>query len=186
MGFIRKILIFITGYAWLLVLAGPGLIALSVYSGWKADADHAYTARDQLATVSGKVLEASEVTVKKRRRATQHYYQINVQPDGGGEVQKLHIDQSTPKALVAAMIDEKVEALVDRGDSNLVYDIRVGGVPVITYEATQQRLQAKAESTAQSFSGAGLWVVAIFLMLIGVGGMWSNRRLRAAHEAAAA
>lgn len=46
MGFIRKILIFITGYAWLLLLLGPGLIAMSVYSGWKAEGDHAYAARE--------------------------------------------------------------------------------------------------------------------------------------------
>ena len=39
-GFVRKILIFITGYAWLL-LARPGLIGLSVYSDWKAEGDHA-------------------------------------------------------------------------------------------------------------------------------------------------
>ena len=59
MGFIRKILIFITGYAWLLLLLGPGLIAMSVYSGWKAEGDHAYTAREKLTTVTGKVSTTS-------------------------------------------------------------------------------------------------------------------------------
>ena len=70
MGFIRKILIFITGYAWLLLLLGPGMIAMSVYSGWKAEGDHAYAAREKLTTVTGKVVEASEVTVKRRRSSS--------------------------------------------------------------------------------------------------------------------
>ena len=118
-GFVRKILIFITGYAWLLVLLGPGLIGMSIYSGWKADGDHAFTAKEQLTTVTGKVVEASEVTVKRRRRATKHYYQINVQPASGAEVQKLRIDFSTPKALVASMIDENVTALADMGETQV-------------------------------------------------------------------
>ena len=71
--FVRKILIFVTGYAWLL-LAGPGLIALSVYSGWKAEDGHAYVARENLQTVSGTVTHASEVIVKRKRRATKKYY----------------------------------------------------------------------------------------------------------------
>ena len=58
--FVRKILIFITGYAWLVLLAGPGLIALSVYSSWKADGDHAYAAKESLQSVSGKVTQASD------------------------------------------------------------------------------------------------------------------------------
>lgn len=97
MGFIRKILIFITGYAWLLLLLGPGLIAMSVYSGWKADGDHAFTAREKLTTVTGKVVEASEVTVKRKRRSTKHYYQINVQPDAGGEVQSCASTKPRPR-----------------------------------------------------------------------------------------
>ena len=59
----------------------PGLIALSVYSGWKAEDGHAYVARDSLQTVSGTVTQAAEVTVKRKRRSTKHYYEISVQPD---------------------------------------------------------------------------------------------------------
>ncbi|MBI3101352.1 MAG: hypothetical protein HYY98_07375 [Burkholderiales bacterium] len=183
-GFVRKILIFITGYAWLLVLLGPGLIGMSIYSGWKADGDHAFTAKEQLTTVTGKVVEASEVTVKRRRRATKHYYQINVQPASGAEVQKLRIDFSTPKALVASMIDENVTALADMGDNELVYEIAVDGKPLITYDETQQRLLAEAKSSAASMSGAGLWGLAIVLTLVGAAGVWMNRRLRAADEEA--
>ena len=107
-GFVRKILIFVTGYAWLLLLAGPGLIALSVYSGWKAEDGHAYVARESLQIVSGTVTQASEVTVKRKRRSTKHYYEISVQPDtAGAEARKLRIDYSTPQQLVGNLIDEK-------------------------------------------------------------------------------
>lgn len=183
-GFVRKILIFITGYAWLVLLAGPGLAALSLYSGWKAEGDHAYVAREQLATVTGKVVEAAEVTVKKKRRSTRHYYQISVQPDGGGEVRKLRIDYSTPQQLVASLIDEQVTALADPDDSDLTYEVSVAGKALISYEETRQRLLAEASASAQSFSGAGLWIAALILTLIGGGGVWLNRRLRAAQASA--
>lgn len=182
-GFVRKILIFVTGYAWLLLLAGPGLIGLSVYSGWKADGDHAYAARESLETVAGTVTQASEVTVKRKRRTTKKFYEISVKPDGAVvEARKLRIDYSTPQELVGNLIDEKITALVDKSDNDLVYEVAVDGKPVISYEATKQRLQAEAASSAQSFSGAGTWIFAILLTLIGAAGVWSNRRLRAADQ----
>ena len=49
-----------------------------------------------------------------------------------------------------------------------------------------KRMQAEAASTAQSFSGAGIWVLAVVLTLLGAGGVWSNRKLRHADELAAA
>lgn len=183
-GFVRKILIFITGYAWLLLLAGPGLVAMSVYSGWKADGDHAYAARESLQTVAGTVTQASEVTVKRKRRTTKKYYEISVQPQGAAaEARKLRIDHSTPQDLVGNLIDEKVTALVDASDSDLVYEVVVNGKPVISYDATRQRLQAEAAASAQSFSGAGTWIFAILLTLVGAAGVWSNRKLRAADNA---
>lgn len=182
-GFVRKILIFITGYAWLLLLAGPGLIAMSVYSGWKADGDHAYTAKESLQTVEGTVTQASEVTVKRKRRTTKQFYEISVQPaSAGAEARKLRIDYSTPQELVGNLIDEKITALVDHSDNDLVYEVAMDGKPVISYEASKQRLQAEAASSAQSFSGAGTWIFAILLTLIGAAGVWSNRRLRAADQ----
>lgn len=183
MGFVRKILIFITGYAWLLLIAGPGLIGMSVWSQWKADGDHAYKAREQLTAVAGTVKGASEVTVTRKRRTTKKYYEITVKPDAGGEERKLRIDYSTPSALVGNLIDEKVTALVDASDSDIVYDIATGGQTVIAYEATKQRLLAEAQSNAKSFSGAGMWILAIFLTLIGAGGVWLNRKLRRSEDA---
>lgn len=183
-SFVRKILIFITGYAWLLLLAGPGLIALSVYSGWKAEGDHAYAAKESLQSVTGKVTQASEVTVKRKRRATKKYYELSVQPEAAGsEARKLRIDYSVPQELVANLIDEKITALVDHSESDLVYEVAVDGVAVLSYEATRQRLQAEAASSAKSFSGAGMWIFAILLTLIGAAGVWSNRKLRAAESA---
>ena len=44
-------------------------------------------------------------------------------------------------------------------------------------------MQAEAASSAQSFSGAGMWILAIVLTLVGAAGVWSNRKLRAADSA---
>jgi hypothetical protein len=185
-GFVRKILIFITGYAWLILLAGPGLAGLAIWSNWKADGDHAYTAREQLQTVAGTVTGASEVTVKRKRRSTKQYYEITLKPEAGGEERKLRIAHSEPKAVVSDIIDEKVTALYDSSDSDIVYEVVMAGKPVISYEATRTRMQAEAASTAQSFSGAGIWVLAVVLTLLGAAGVWSNRKLRRADELAAA
>jgi hypothetical protein len=65
----------------------------------------------------------------------------------------------------------------------LVYEVSVGGTTVLSYEATRQRMQAEAASSAQSFSGAGMWILAIVLTLVGAAGVWSNRKLRAADSA---
>ena len=79
-----------------------------MYSGWKAEGDHAYVARERLQTVSGTATQAAEVTVKRKRRSTKHYYEISVQPDtAGDEARKLRIDYSTPQQLVGNLIDEK-------------------------------------------------------------------------------
>ena len=162
----------------------PGLIALSVYSGWKAEDGHAYVARDSLQTVSGTVTQAAEVTVKRKRRSTKHYDEISVQPDtAGAEVRKPRIDYSTPQQLVGNLIDEKVIALVDSSDHDLVYEVSADGGTVISYDTTKQRLQAEATSSAQSFSGAGTWIFAILLTLVGAAGVWSKRKLRAADNA---
>ena len=155
-----------------------------MYSGWKAEGDHAYAARERLQTVSGTATQAAEVTVKRKRRSTKHYYEISVQPHtAGAEVRKLRIDYSTPQQLVGNLIDEKVTALVDSSDNDLVYEVSAGGATVISYDTTKQRLQAEAKSSAQSFSGAGTRVLAILLTLVGAAGVWSNRKLRAADEA---
>ncbi|MFI8618451.1 hypothetical protein ACIGHN_23400 [Acidovorax sp. NPDC077693] len=182
MGFVRKILIFITGYAWLLLLAGPGLIGMSVWSQWKADGDHAYKPREQLTSLAGTVTGASEVTVTRKRRTTKKYYEITVKPEAGGEDRKLRIDHSTQPTLVGNLIDEKVTALFDSSDNDLVYEIVTGGQPVIAYEASKQRLLSEAQSNAKSFGGAGTWIFAIFLTLIGAGGVWANRKLRRSED----
>jgi len=177
-GFVRKILIFTTGYAWLLLIAGPGLIGMSAWSHWKAEGDHAYKPREQLEALSGTVTSAAEITVKRKRRATQKYYEVTVTPEAGGAERKLRIDHSTPSTLVGNLIDEKISALFDGDDSNITYEVVTNGQPVIAYETTRQRLLAEAQSSAQSLSGAGMWILAILLTLAGAGGAWVNRTLR--------
>lgn len=182
-GFVRKILIFITGYAGLALLAGPGLAAVSLYASWKAQSDHAYVAREQLAKVTGKVVEATAVTIRKKQSSKKHY-EISVRPDGGGDLQKRRIDYSTPQQIVESIIDEQVTVLSDPDDNDLVYEVSINGEAVISYEDTRQRLQAAASDFAQTASGAWLWRTALILTLIGAAGVWLNRRLRAAQARA--
>ena len=185
-AFFRQILIFITGYAWVLALGGPALMAFSAYSQWKADGDHAYTQRDKLQAVAGVVSEASEVTVTgKRGRTTKKYYEISVKPEAGGDVRKLRIDHSTPEQVVGDMIDEKVNALVDTSDNDLVYDLSVNGTSAISYDETRDRMIKSAADQASSMGGAGIWVLAIGMLIVGAGGVWFNRKLKAAHAASA-
>mgnify|MGYP006152974231 CR=1 FL=1 len=126
--------------------AEDGLVRVGVFVD-------AVVARESLQTVSGTVTQASEVTVKRKRRSTKHYYEISVQPDtAGAEVRKLRIDYSTPQQLVGNLIDEKVTALVDSSDNDLVYEVSAGGTTVISYDTTKQRLQAEATSSAQSMT----------------------------------
>ncbi|MDR2093139.1 MAG: hypothetical protein LBP58_07485 [Azoarcus sp.] len=62
-NFVRTALLYLTGYARIVILIGIGLTVFSIWSQWKASDDNAYVQRDKLQTVSGFVKEASEITV---------------------------------------------------------------------------------------------------------------------------
>ena len=107
-----------------------------------------------------------------------------MQPEAAGaEPRKLRVDHSVSSELVGNLVDEKITALVDASESDLLYEVAVDGTTVISYEATRQRMQADAASSAKSFSSAGAWILAGLLTLIGAAGVWANRKLRAAAEA---
>ena len=178
-NFLRTILIFITGYAWLLLLAGPGLMGLGFYSNWKAEGEHAYTPRAQLTSITGNVTQASEVTVKKKRRATKKYYELNVQTSPDAQDTKLRIDFSTPENVVSGLVDEKITALYDSADHHIVYDVQVGDTNVIGFDETRDRLKKEAAESAATFSGVGVWIAAVLMTLLGGFGVWFHRRLRA-------
>ena len=179
--FVRKVLIFMTGYAWLLLVAGMGLMGVAVWSQWKAEGDHAYKSREQLETLVGIVASASEVTVKRKRVTTKKYYELTVTPTAGGEQRKLRVDHSTPSTVVSNLIDEHITALFDADENDTVYEVVTEGKVVIAYESTQQRLLGEATTTARFLGSAGMWALAALLALLGAAGVWANRKLRCAY-----
>jgi len=175
----RTILLFITRYAWLVLLLGLGLMGMALHSVWKASGDNAWSAREQLATIEGTVIKATEVTVQSRRSKKQHY-QLDVR-DAGGTTHELRMDISTPRELVAHIVQEPVAALADPDDNYLVYEISLAGRdPLMPYEHTRQRLQTEAERAARTFNNAGVWGGALCLALLGGAGVWGRRKLLAA------
>ncbi|MDR1062409.1 MAG: hypothetical protein LBL48_00475 [Azoarcus sp.] len=180
-NFVKTALLYLTGYARIIILIGIGLIVFSLWSQWKASDDNAYVQRDRLQTVSGFVKTASEITVKRKRGSPQRYYQIELTPGDGGEAMELRISFSVPRGSVSNLIEENVTALFDSSDNNLIYEAAIDGndAPEITYEATRDRLLAAAKDTADSFSGTIFWFISIALIAAGGTGIALQRKLQA-------
>jgi hypothetical protein len=188
-NFVRQILLQILGYAWIALLAGIGIVGYGIYAQVKAASGSAYVAQDQLAKLSGKVTEASEVTVTSKRRrggsrVSDKYYEINVKPDAG-EAQKLRIHLGWGQKKVEDIIDEKIDATFDSNDSNIVYTIASQGKSLMTYEETKTRLQANADAQASSWSWGSMGL-GVLLAAVGAAGMFLRRRLEAGLEPAPA
>lgn len=182
-GFIKSILIKITGYGWIVVLAGLGLLGMAIYSQVKASGGSAYTAQDKLTTISGVVTQATEVTVTSKRRrgssrVSDRYYQIDVKPESG-EAQKLRISLAVDKQKIADTIEEKITAQYDADDDNIVYAIAQGAQKVLTYDETKNRMQASAERAAAETGSFGNIIGCIALMLVGGLAVFANRKLKA-------
>jgi hypothetical protein len=185
-SFIKSILLWITGYAWLALIGGIGILGYAGYSQFKASTGTAYTAADQLSSLSGKVVKATEVTVtsksrKGRTRGTERYYEIEVKPEAG-DAQKLRINLTVGPKKLEAILDEKIAAKYDAESDNLAYEITMGGKAVLSYDETKATLQASADAQAKSMGGAGTWGLGVLLLLVGAGGMWLKRKLSAQIE----
>jgi len=182
----RKILLFVTSWAWLVLLAGLAAMGMALESAWKASGDNAWTARERLETVEGTVIKVVQIATKSRRTriTTAEYNQLDVR-DARGTTRKLRMDLRTPRGLFAHIVQEPIVALVDPDDHYLVYEIGLAGrEPLMPYEYTRQHLQAKAEFKADVFNTAEVWSWALCLTLLGGAGVWGRRKLRAAEAAA--
>jgi len=180
--YINIIFIKITSYGWMVLLVGLGLLSLVMYSQYKASDDHAFTSRDKLQSMSGKVIKATEVTVSNKRRhgssyVSSRYYELSVQPVTG-EAKNLRLSLTVGQSQVESVIDEKITALFDADDANIVYDMQMGGKPVLTYDTTRARMQAQAESTANASNDLVGISGCILMVLLGASAMVWNRKLR--------
>lgn len=188
--FVRNILISITGYGWIALLAGLGLFGYAAYSNYKASDDHAFAQRDKLTSVSGHVAEVSEVTVTSRRRrggsrVSDRYYEATVKP-ASGEAMKLRMSLSVGEKTARSIIDEDIAALYDADDNNIAYDISMGGKTLLAYETTKARLQTIAEAEAKSIGGWLTFMAAIGITALGAALMYLNGRLKRDDQAVAA
>lgn len=182
-SFIKSILLWITGYAWLGLIAGIGILGYAGYTQFKASSGTAYTAADQLSSLSGKVVKATEVTVtsksrKGRTRGTERYYEIEVKPDVG-DAQKLRVNLNVGPKKVEAILDEKIAAKFDPDGDNLAYEIKMGSNTVLSYDETKATMQASSDVQAKSMGGAGTWGLGVLLLLVGIGGMVLKSKLSA-------
>jgi len=199
-AFVRKILLFITGYAWLVLVAGLGLFGMALHSLWKAEGDHAWTAREQLSRIEGTVTEAARVSVETKRRGRttrtrESHYELSVQ-GADGSTHKLRVDLQVSEAAVAYVVDEPIAALADAENDYLVYELRVQGAEeegeegqeqvLFEYEDIRAMLQERARRAAANMNNVGTWGAALGLVLIGSGGVWGRRKLLAAARADAA
>jgi hypothetical protein len=178
----RQVLTKLTGYGWVVLLLGLGMLAFAGYSQFKASGGHAYVARDQLSTTTGKVLSAAVVTETTKRHGNSHvsdrYYQLEVKPSSG-EAQKLRVDLSVGQHIVREIIDEEVSILADKDDKHLVYEIKMGDEVLVPYETSKNRIQAQAEKQAAFTGNIGYLIFCVVLAFTGGGLMFANRKLRA-------
>jgi hypothetical protein len=135
------------------------------------------------------VVKAPEVTVtsKGRRgsgRTSDRYYEIEVKPDTG-DAQTLRMNLFVGAKKVEAILEEKIAAKFDPEDNNLVYEVKMGGKDVLSYEDTKAYMQKAAESQAQTMGSAvtlglgALLLLLVLVLVLGVGGMFFNRKLSA-------
>jgi hypothetical protein len=182
-NFLRNILIGITGYGWIVLLVGLGILGYAGYTKFKASSGTAYAAVEQLSNVSGKVVKASEVTVtskgrRGRSRTSDRYFEIEVKPDAG-DAQTLRINLSVGAKKVEAILDEKIAAKFDPEDNNLVYEVKMGSKDVLSYEDTKAYMQKAADSQARAMGDAVTLGLGALLLVLGAGGMFFNRKLSA-------
>jgi|GEM_PF-801100 len=185
--FVRKILLFITGYAWLALVAGLGLGGMTLHSLWKAQGDHAWTAREQLTPIEGSVTKAARISIERKRRGRtsthDSHYELHVQDDQGA-MHTLRVDLDVSEEALAYVIEEPIVALADAENNWLVYEIHVRGEgedeQVFAYEDMRNLLQKRAERAARNMNNAGVWGAALGLVLLGSGGIWCRRKLLAA------
>lgn len=179
----RKILMWVLGYAWLLLLGGLGLVGMAVYTGYSAGHGGGMPDAADLATASGTIVAGREMTVERKRRrggkTTTHYFELDLKPDGGGELIKLRAAHELGRTKLEPAMDEAVKATYDPNDDNLVFELSGAKGSFITKADMAKLLQAKADREAASFATGGNVATGLVLAALGFLGTRWRRKLRA-------
>ncbi|TDM05753.1 MAG: hypothetical protein C4K60_13635 [Ideonella sp. MAG2] len=178
---LRKLVLWVLGYAWVALLVGLGGLGMAAYSSYSAGHGGGARAEGELSAASGEVTEGREVTVEHKRRrggkTTSKYFELDLKPDGGGELLKLRVDHAIPQSKLEPTIGSRVTARYDADDHNTVYVLNAGGTELVAYADMQRILVAKAESNSQFFGSTGMLVFFALVALVGGGGLVLRRKM---------
>jgi len=178
-------------YARAALVIGIALLGFAVHNLWLAFGGHAYVAREQLTALPVYVNSAEHVTVTGKRGVTRsEYYQLKVSLRDRVGQKELRMDIGLPEEIVAALIEENVNVLVDEENHSLVYEASVlddgdegedKEYVLLSYDNMRDLLQEKAENRAKD----PVWgVLGLLLTAAGIFGIRQKRKQQAAEEKA--
>ena len=180
---------FILGYARYLLLAGIALLGFGGYLLYQSATGGGIPQESALTKVSGDMVQATLVTVTKKRRrggeSKSHYYELDIKPKTG-EALKVRLTSLVPESAVQAMANaDVVEIEYDATSSNKdTYEVKGDGKEILTYAQMAKYMQEDADRSsaeAPMMMGGG-----VLLAIVGGLGMWWRRQRIQAAEAAMA
>ena len=182
----QKLLLWLLRYAWLPVVVGLGLPAAGAYFSYVASHGGGLPAEAELTTAQGYAEAAREVTEERRRRksgpaTTRQFYEIDLQPEGGGATLVLRLGKGATREHAQAALEERIRVRYDATDHNRVYDLAQllddTPLPVFTYDEMAARAIAAAEKERDVLLAPNMLRLSLFLVLLGAAGMRTRRRL---------
>lgn len=178
----RKLLLWVLSYSWLALLAGLGLLGFAAYSAYSAGHGGGMPDLAQLPGAKGTVVAGREMTMERKRRrggkTTQHFFELDLKPESGGDLVKLRVDHAIERARLEAAMDQPVTATYDPDDHNMVYELRTTQATLVSREDMSRILVAKAEADKATFGSAGMMGFdAALAALGGLGVVWRRKLL---------
>ncbi|HEX7864502.1 MAG TPA: hypothetical protein VF555_06110 [Variovorax sp.] len=176
----------LTGKAWIALVFGIGILGWAGYAQFKAGSDTHGAAVEDLVARSGTVTGGSEVTeTTKRRRGgstTRRYFVLDAKL-ADGSTEKWRVDYAIGRSKLEPLIDEAVDVRVDPSDSNLVYEVKLKGKPVVSLADVQKIMEVKDKAAASSATDQGTLIVGAIALLLGIGGLLARRKIRSGYLA---
>ncbi|MDO5626139.1 MAG: hypothetical protein Q4G71_15800 [Pseudomonadota bacterium] len=185
----KRLLFWILGYAWLLLLIGLGLLGMAGYAVFSASQGGKIPPEAALTVQSGHIVAGRTVTVERKRRrsgstSTRRYYELDLQPPGAALV-KLRVDYAVPRRTLEVALEEDVTVKYDPDDSNATYVIQLDGQDVLPYAQMARLSQQRADADKASHASWGSIGTGLVLALLGAGGVAWRRKLLADDDAQA-
>ncbi len=172
---------FILGYARYLLLAGIALLGFGGYLLYQSATGGGIPQEASLTRVSGDVVQASKVTVTKKRRrggeTKSYYYEIDIKPKTGDAL-KVRLPNLVPESAIQAMANADV---IDLGydatsSDNNAFVVSGDGKEILSYAQMAKYMQDDADrSSAEAplMMGGGF----VLAILGGLGMWWRKKRL---------